>query len=145
LKDYIYDLNLNIICRVLLGNKFVEKTQETVITLGEFKKMMDEFFFLNNSLLNIGDLIPWINFLDLQGYVKRMKSLGEKFDRVLEHVLDEHYERRKGVEDYIVKDIMDVFLNLAEDSTLEVKLKRHGIKAFTQVCAIILFLKYCSS
>lgn len=48
-------------------------------------------------MLNIGDSIPWIDFLNLQGYVKRMKIVSKKFDRflILEHVLDEHNSRRE--------------------------------------------------
>ncbi|WJX86565.1 hypothetical protein P8452_68861 [Trifolium repens] len=97
----------------------------------EFKKMLDELFLLN-GILNIGDFIPWIHFLDLQGYVKRMKALSKKFDRFMEHVLEEHIERRKSVKDYVAQDMVDVLLQLAEDPSLEVKLERHGVKAFTQ-------------
>ena len=97
-----------------------------------FKKMLDELFLLN-GVANIGDSIPWLEFLDLQGYVKRMKVLAKKFDMFLEHVLDEHNERRKGVENYVAKDMVDVLLQLADHPNLEVKLERHGIKAFTQV------------
>ena len=86
-----------------------------------------------NGVFNIGDFIPWINFLDLQGYIKRMKALAKKFDRFMEYVLVEHIERRKAVKDYAAKDMVDVLLQLAEDPTLEVKLERHGVKAFSQV------------
>ena len=90
-------------------------------------------------MYNIGDFIPWIDFLDLQGYIKRMKTLSKKFDMFMEHVLDEHIERKKGVEDYVAKDMVDVLLQLAEDPTLEVKLERHGVKAFTQVPIVFHF------
>ncbi|WJX86564.1 hypothetical protein P8452_68861 [Trifolium repens] len=66
------------------------------------------------------------------GYVKRMKALSKKFDRFMEHVLEEHIERRKSVKDYVAQDMVDVLLQLAEDPSLEVKLERHGVKAFTQ-------------
>lgn len=67
-------------------------------------------------------------------YIKRMKKLSKKFDRFLEHVLDEHNERRwKEGEEFVAKDMVDVLLQLADDPTLEVKLKRDGVKAFTQV------------
>lgn len=39
-----------------------------------------------------GYLIPWLSRLDPQGYIKRMKELHKMFDRLLEHVLDEHVE-----------------------------------------------------
>ncbi|KAJ1407084.1 Cytochrome P450 [Sesbania bispinosa] len=131
LKDHLSDLSLNVISRMVLGKKYTEKSENTIISPEEFKKMLDELFLLN-GVLNIGDFIPWINFLDLQGYIKRMKALSKKFDRFMEHVLEEHIERRKGVKDYVAKDMVDVLLQLAEDPALEVKLERHGVKAFSQ-------------
>ncbi|KAK4267189.1 hypothetical protein QN277_024004 [Acacia crassicarpa] len=131
LKDYLTNLSLNVISRMVLGKKYLEQSQNAIVSPEEFKKMLDELFLLN-GVLNIGDFIPWIHFLDLQGYVKRMKALSKKFDRFMEHVLDEHNERRRGIADYVAKDMVDVLLQLADDPALEVKLERHGIKAFTQ-------------
>ncbi|MED6160677.1 hypothetical protein PIB30_053680 [Stylosanthes scabra] len=133
LKDHLSTLSLNVISRMVLGKKYTEteKEENAIISPDEFKKMLDELFLLN-GVLNLGDFIPWIHFLDLQGYVKRMKALAKKFDRFMEHVLDEHIERRKAVKGYVAKDMVDVLLELAEDPNLEVKLERHGVKAFSQ-------------
>ncbi|KAL0424951.1 UNVERIFIED_CONTAM: Trimethyltridecatetraene synthase [Sesamum radiatum] len=132
LKDYLSTVSLNVISRMVLGKRYLDKDNENaVVSPEEFKKMLDELFLLN-GVINLGDLIPWISFLDLQGYVKRMKIVSKKFDRFLEHVLDEHEERRRRVEGYVSRDMVDVLLELAEDPTLEVKLERHGVKAFTQ-------------
>lgn len=62
-----------------------------------------------------------------------MKILSKKFDRFLEHVLDEHNAKREATQSYVSKDMVDVLLELADDPNLEVKLERHGVKAFTQV------------
>ena len=132
LKDHLSTVSLNVISRMVLGKKYTDETEDSIVSPDEFKKMLDELFLLS-GVLNIGDSIPWIDFLDLQGYIKRMKALSKKFDRFLEHVLDEHIARRKGVKDYVAKDMVDVLLQLAEDPTLDVTLERHGVKAFTQV------------
>ncbi|XVF74313.1 hypothetical protein PTKIN_Ptkin13bG0100500 [Pterospermum kingtungense] len=132
LKDHLLNLSLNIISRMVFGKKYTEGTgEDDIVTPKEFKEMLDEGFLLN-GVLDIGDSIPWLRFLDLQGYIKRMKAVGKKFDRFLEHVLDEHNARRKGVKDYVGKDMVDVLLQLAEDPNLDVKLERHGVKAFSQ-------------
>lgn len=131
LKDYLSTLSLNVISRMVLGKKYTDETEESIVTPEEFKKMLDELFLLS-GVLNIGDSIPWIDFLDLQGYVKRMKALSKKLDRFLEHVLDEHNDKRNRVKDYVAKDMVDVLLQLADDPDLEVKLERSGVKAFTQ-------------
>nr|CAA65580.1 cytochrome P450 [Nicotiana tabacum] len=131
LKDYLMTLSLNVISRMVLGKRYLDESKNSIVTPEEFKKMLDELFLLN-GVLNIGDYIPWIDFMDLQGYVKRMKVLSNKFDRFLEYVLDEHNARRNAEENYVAKDMVDVLLQFADDPTLEVKLERHGVKAFTQ-------------
>lgn len=53
-----------------------------------------------------------------------------KLDKFYEHILDEHYDKRKSVKDSgAIKDLADVLVQLAQDPTLEVKPKRHHIKA----------------
>nr|ALX35998.1 flavonoid 3'-hydroxylase 1 [Paeonia lutea] len=131
LEDYLSTLSLNVISRMVLGKKYTDETEDSIVTPEEFKKMLDELFLLS-GVLNIGDSIPWIDFLDLQGYVKKMKALSKKLDRFLEHVLDEHNDKRNRVKDYVAKDMVDVLLQLADDPDLEVKLERSGVKAFTQ-------------
>ncbi|TVU46964.1 hypothetical protein EJB05_06538, partial [Eragrostis curvula] len=93
--------------------------------------MIEELFFLN-GVVNVGDFIPWLGWMDLQGYVKRMKRLGGMFDRFLEHVLDEHEERRRREGDgFVAVDVVDQLLELADDASLEVPIQRNGIKALT--------------
>ncbi|ERN11290.1 hypothetical protein AMTR_s00024p00242390 [Amborella trichopoda] len=108
----------------------VDESGNAIVKPEEFKKMLDELFLLSDVLL-IGDQIPWLSFLDLEGYIERMKAVSKKFDRFLEHVLDEHQNARK-VEGFVAKDMVDVLLQVAEDPNLEVKLTRNNVKAFTQ-------------
>ncbi|XP_062008754.1 trimethyltridecatetraene synthase-like [Rosa rugosa] len=130
LKDHLSNVSLNVISRMVLGKKYTDKSKDAIVSPDEFKKMIDELFLLS-GVLNIGDSIPWLDFLDLQGYIKRMKALSKKLDRFLEHVLDEHIENKKA-KDFVATDMVDVLLQLADDPNLEVKLERHGVKAFTQ-------------
>ncbi|XP_076888179.1 trimethyltridecatetraene synthase-like [Bidens hawaiensis] len=132
LKDMLSTVSLNVISRMVLGKRYLDESEDSVVSPDEFKKMLDELFVLN-GVLNIGDAIPWIDFMDLQGYVKRMKAVSKKFDRFLEHVLDEHNERRRADgEGFVAMDMVDLLLQVADDPTLEVKIERHGVKAFTQ-------------
>ncbi|PIA36079.1 hypothetical protein AQUCO_03400170v1 [Aquilegia coerulea] len=132
-KDHLSDVSLNVISRIVFGKKYSneDESKTSIVTPNEFKKMLDELFLLN-GVLNIGDWIPWTGFMDFQGYVKRMKVLSKKFDRFLEHVIDEHNEKRVAVKDWTPKDMVDVLLQLADDPDLEVKLTRTSVKAFSQ-------------
>ncbi|KAK1631059.1 hypothetical protein QYE76_005374 [Lolium multiflorum] len=133
LKDYLFTLNLNVITRMVMGKKYLHKeATEDGTTLEEFKWMVDEWFVLN-GVLNIGDSIPWLDWMDLQGYIKRMKKLSKTFDRFLEHVVEEHdRQRRPKGESFVANDMVDVLLEIASDPNLEVRIDRDGIKAFIQ-------------
>jgi cytochrome P450 len=134
LKDHFFCLTLSIISRIVLSKKYVSesKNETSIVTPEEFQEMVDELFVLN-GVFNIGDWIPWLDFLDLQGNVKRMKALKKKFDRFLDHVFDEHKAKREGVKDFVPKDTVDLLLGLIDDPNVNVKLTYDSIKALTQV------------
>lgn len=137
LKDLLSTMSLNVISRMVLGRSYLDESvpgggRKSVVSGKEFKKMLDELFLLN-GVFNVGDWIPWMGFMDLQGYVKRMKVVSKKFDRFLEHVLDEHDGRRRAEgEGFVAADMVDLLLQLADDPTLDVKLERNGVKGFAQ-------------
>ena len=97
--------------------------------------MLDGLFLLN-AVFNIGDWIPRLDFLDLQGYVKRMKGLSKKFDQFLDHVLDEHKAKKEGGNDFTPRDTVDLLLQLADGPNIDVKLTYDCIKALTQVISL---------
>uniref|UniRef100_A0A0E0ESN9 Cytochrome P450 n=1 Tax=Oryza meridionalis TaxID=40149 RepID=A0A0E0ESN9_9ORYZ len=138
IKDYLSTASLNMITRMVMGKRYVqgevvhEEPGSARTTLAQFKELLEELFFLN-GVFNVGDQIPWLEWLDLQGYVKRMKKVSKALDHLLEHVVDEHSERRQREGNgFVARDMVDVLLRLADDSSLEVKLSRDSIKAFTQ-------------
>nr|POE75392.1 cytochrome p450 71a9 [Quercus suber] len=88
------------------------------------------------SRIVLGDWIPWLNFLDLQGYVKRMKALKKKVDRFYDHVFDEHKAKKERVKHFVPKDMVDLLLQLSDDPDLDVRLTYEGVKGFTQ-CPIL--------
>ncbi|CAL5088132.1 unnamed protein product [Urochloa decumbens] len=152
LRDHLQMLTLGVISRIVLGRKYVEEEAEEaageggegasssppVVTPAGFRvnevtrEMVDEFFELH-GVFSIGDFVPWLDWLDLQGYVGRMKKMSAMFDRFLEHVLDVHNERRRlEGERFVARDMVDVLLQLADDPGLEVPLTRDNVKAITQ-------------
>ena len=143
LKDHLSRLTLSIISRIVLSKKyFSESKHETsVVTLEEFQEMLDEVFLLN-GVFNIGDWIPWLNFLDLQGYVKRMKALKKKLDRFYDHVIDEHKAKKERGKQFVPKDMVDLLLQLSDDPDLDVKLTYEGVKGFTQVLLLTFYFNY---
>lgn len=134
LKEHLSRLTLSIMSRCVMGKEYFREPefQRSVMRLEEFQDMLDELFLLN-GVFNIGDWIPWLDFLDLQRYVKRMKSLIKKSEPFYDYVLDEHKAKRGGLKDYVAKDMVDSLLQLVDDPDLEVKLTNDSVKAFIQV------------
>ncbi|KAI3780408.1 hypothetical protein L2E82_10389 [Cichorium intybus] len=134
LKEHVLRMILCMISRTVLGHKYFNESidEKGTLTFEEIEEMMDEFSQLNVAM-NLGDWIPWMRFMDLQGYVKRMKALSKRFDSFLEYVCDEHRNRKKAErEGFVAKDVVDVLLKLAQDPDLEFKLNSDAVKGLMQ-------------
>ncbi|KAK8706924.1 hypothetical protein V6N13_057996 [Hibiscus sabdariffa] len=139
LKDQLSCFTLSIISRMVLGKKYFsvcgddQLGSNSILSLHEFQEILDELFLLN-GVLNIGDWIPWLDFLDLQGYVKRMKDLRKKLDRFYDYVLDEHKRKKKELaKDFVPRDMVELLLQISDDPDIDVKLTYDGVRGFTQV------------
>ncbi|GMJ07291.1 TRANSPARENT TESTA 7, CYTOCHROME P450 75B1 [Hibiscus trionum] len=139
LVEHLTRLTLSNISRMVLGNKYFSVSGDdrivsnSILSLQNLQEMMNEFAFLI-GVFNIGDWIPWLDFLDLQGYEKRLKALKEKLDRFLDLVFDEHKRRKEELgKDFVAHDMVDLLLQLADDpeSDLDVKLTYDALRGFT--------------
>ncbi|KAF8732041.1 hypothetical protein HU200_015997 [Digitaria exilis] len=119
LMDHLFTMNINVISLMLFSRKYVSNGgagSSSTTTFEEFKWMVEEFFVLSGAL-NLGDMIPWLSWLDLHGY---------------RHVVDEHEERRRREgKAFVPKDMVDLLLELSDDINLEPPIERNGVKAFT--------------
>ncbi|KAF5482096.1 hypothetical protein F2P56_002690 [Juglans regia] len=132
--EHLSHLTLSVISRITLGKNYFKESESGTSTgstkLEEFQEILDELLLLN-GVLNIGDWIPWLDFLDLQGYVRRMKAVMEKLDQVYDHVLDEH-KARMGGKGFVPKDMVDLLLQMADNPSVDVKLTCDNIKGLIQ-------------
>ncbi|XP_051133065.1 trimethyltridecatetraene synthase-like [Andrographis paniculata] len=132
LRDHVFRYALLTINRMALGQKYFNdcEDEESSLQFDEFHEMLDEWFLLG-GVFNIGDWIPWLQFLDLQGYVRRMKVLAKKLDKIYEVVINDHV-KMAATNNSGRKDTVDRLLELAEDPNVDVKLTRDQIKALIQ-------------
>ncbi|XP_051133512.1 trimethyltridecatetraene synthase-like [Andrographis paniculata] len=136
LRDHLFRYALSTINRMLLSERYFSESglgeeAGSVVRLEEYQEMMDEWFFLNGAF-NIGDWIPFLSFLDLQGYVKRMKLLHKKLDRVYNFVVDDHLKRKVSGDG---NDFVDTLLQMVENSDSDSdgkRLSKNTIKALIQ-------------
>ncbi|GFQ00610.1 flavonoid 3'-monooxygenase [Phtheirospermum japonicum] len=127
LRDHLFRYTLSSISRTVLSDRYFTELSEH----DELRDMLDEWFLLS-GVLNIGDWIPWLSFLDLQGYVKKMKALAKKLDRFLSYVVDDHGARMGAEKNLVAKYLVDVLVKRAEDPNLDIKLTSDRVKALLQ-------------
>ncbi|KAF2312853.1 hypothetical protein GH714_040906 [Hevea brasiliensis] len=97
----------------------------------EFKSMVVELMVLA-GVFNIGDFIPALEWLDLQGVAAKMKKLHKRFDDFLTEIVEEHKIKSDGYEKH--RDMLSTLISLKEDADGEgEKLTDTEIKALLLV------------
>uniref|UniRef100_A0A0D6QRM7 Cytochrome P450 n=1 Tax=Araucaria cunninghamii TaxID=56994 RepID=A0A0D6QRM7_ARACU len=133
LRKSISSLTLNIACRMFASRTYSDHE----LSGGHgFKTMIDDMFAVAGAF-DLGDFIPWLQRLDLQGIRRRMKKVHRLYDEFAENVIDEHMSSRRKVsaekrdQGGPVKDFVDVLLDMAEGKTegTGMKITRVHIKA----------------
>ncbi|XP_078161327.1 cytochrome P450 84A1-like [Carex rostrata] len=101
LGELIFNMTTNITFRAAFGTQGNENQHELVPILQEFSKLFGAF--------NIGDFIPWLGWIDIQGINKRLKAARESLDRFIDKIIDEHMKNRKSSDD-VDADMVDDML-----------------------------------
>lgn len=76
----------NVISRVMLSRRVFDVHGEE---LGQFKSVLEDML-TGVGLFNIGDFVPSIAWMDLQGVQARMKGVNKRFDGMITRMLAEH-------------------------------------------------------
>ncbi|CAN6338668.1 unnamed protein product [Urochloa humidicola] len=147
-KEHLMGFTTRNVLRMVLGDKWCSDSNGG----GgggegeELWRLLEEAFAVSGSVENVGEWLPWLAWLDLQGFLRRMKRVHVLLDRFMERVLQEHEEdwrrRRRiaGDGELAARDLVDVLLQLAEDDGQQqqeeepsgTRLTRDGIKAIIQ-------------
>nr|AEA06595.1 flavonoid 3'-hydroxylase [Chromolaena odorata] len=102
----------NALARVMLGRRvFGDGSGTGDPKADEFKDMVVELMVLAGEF-NIGDFIPALDWLDLQGVTKKMKKLHTRFDSFLNTILEEHKTGNNG-------DLLSTLIALKDDADEE--------------------------
>ncbi|KAJ0961516.1 hypothetical protein J5N97_001689 [Dioscorea zingiberensis] len=92
---------VNIIGQVMLSRRVFDISAGS--ELGKFKVALKDLM-TGGGLFNIGDFVPSIAWMDLQGIQGKMKSVHERLDEMIKRLLDEHAAsaaEREGRPDFI--------------------------------------------
>ncbi|TKY70527.1 Cytochrome P450 82A3 [Spatholobus suberectus] len=116
MKQWFGDLTHNIVLRMVRGRPYSDDYPE-----GEarrYKKVMRDCMSLFGVFV-LSDAIPFLGWLDMNGYEKAMKRTASELDPLVEGWLEEH--KRKRASSMIGKeeqDFMDVMLNVLQDAQI---------------------------
>lgn len=122
---------VNALGRVMFGKRvFGDGSGGADPEADEFKSMVVELMVLA-GVFNIGDFIPALEWLDLQGVQGKMKKLHKRFDSFLGGILEEH-KSRAGSGNH--KDLLSTLISLEDaDGEAGGKLTDTEIKALLLV------------
>ncbi|XP_059280921.1 cytochrome P450 93A3-like [Lycium ferocissimum] len=123
----------NVISRMIMSERCSENNHEA----GNIRKLVHDIAELTGKF-NLSDYIWFCKNLDLQGFGRRTKDVHKRFDKMMERIINEHEETRRkrnsqskdGGETVVIKDLLDILLDISEDECSEMKLTRENIKAF---------------
>lgn len=123
----------NVVSRMAMSKRCSENEEEA----GDIKKSIHEIAELSGKF-NLSDFIWFCKNLDLQGFKKRTRDVAERFDTMIEKIIEEHQDTRKKHKqsndaDQEVKDLLDILLDISEDESSDIRLTRENIKAFILV------------
>ncbi|XP_061364933.1 flavonoid 3'-monooxygenase-like isoform X2 [Gastrolobium bilobum] len=112
----------NALARVMIGRRvFNDGNGGCDPRADEFKSMVVELMVLA-GVFNIGDFVPALEWLDLQGVQAKMKKLHKRFDAFLASIVEEHKNSKREKH----QDMLSTLLSLKDD---EEKLTDTEIKA----------------
>ncbi|KAL1542782.1 cytochrome P450 71AU50-like [Salvia divinorum] len=132
LREHLLRFTLSVISKMIFKEKYFseggESEGDSVLDMDEMAEIVREWFVLTGAF-NVGDWIPWVEFLDLQGYGKKMRALRRKMDGFCDYVIDDHLKRRGEGR----KDFVDVLMQMAEEEEEAdgVRFTRDSVKALT--------------
>nr|QPF47154.1 flavonoid 3'-hydroxylase [Clarkia gracilis subsp. sonomensis]QPF47155.1 flavonoid 3'-hydroxylase [Clarkia gracilis subsp. sonomensis] len=104
---------VNALGRVMIGRRvFGDGTGGVDSKADEFKEMVVEVMVLA-GVFNIGDFVPALEWLDLQGVAGKMKKLHKRFDAFLAGIVEEHRAHAAGGTTY--SDMLSTLISLTDD------------------------------
>ncbi|XP_047325117.1 cytochrome P450 CYP82D47-like [Impatiens glandulifera] len=119
MRQWILDLTTNVIFRMIYGKRY----SGGCVDMDEARKcqrILQKIMHLFGLNL-VGDMIPWLRWLDIGGHENAMKETSKEYDNLLEGWLEEHHARRRGhngsgKDD---RDFMDVMISMLKAADIE--------------------------
>ncbi|XP_078156694.1 cytochrome P450 81Q32-like [Carex rostrata] len=95
LKNFLFELMLNVIMMMIAGRRFCGDNVENLEEMKQYKEAVEGWFELNGGT-NIEDFVPIFRMLDLKGVMKRMRVVTDANEMMAQKLIDEH--KQEGAE-----------------------------------------------
>lgn len=122
ISKIVSTLMADIMCRMTLGRKYSD--QDSIGCKG-INSVVQESYVVAGAF-NVGDYIPYMAWMDLQGLNRRFKEIHGIQDELLEKVIEEHVAQN---DPNVTRDLVDVLLAASADKDMEPQITRDNIKA----------------
>ncbi|XP_076946434.1 cytochrome P450 CYP82D47-like [Bidens hawaiensis] len=114
MKKWFGELNMNTMLKVVAGKRYTggvdDEDEEEMKSCREV--MRDWFEYLGRFV--VADALPFLGWMDLGGYEKKMKRVAKKLDSMVSKWLEEHHRKRSSTND-IAGEVMDVMIQVVKD------------------------------
>ncbi|PIA56147.1 hypothetical protein AQUCO_00700476v1 [Aquilegia coerulea] len=118
MKHWFGDLSLNVILRMIVGKRyFGAASDDDESEARRCHKAMRDFMKISGVFI-IDDAIPYLRWLDLQGYKKKMNNISKELDCLFQGWLEEKQGKRLSGEAKDEQDFMDVLMSKLEHTKI---------------------------
>nr|AJD25200.1 cytochrome P450 CYP82D70 [Salvia miltiorrhiza] len=113
MKRWFGELSLSVVVRLVAGRGIGGGGDADTAETRRWREVMRDFFYLAGMFVP-GDALPYLGWLDIGGYEKKMKQTAKEFDGIVE----EWVADRRGKEYSGEKDFIDVMLSVLQGAKL---------------------------
>lgn len=133
MKQWFADLTFNMVVMMVAGKQY--QGTNGVIDGDEprrFQKAMRELIYLSGVFVP-SDAFPFLNWIDVNGYMRAMKRTAKEVNSILSSWVEEHRRRRLSATGNGERDFIDVLMSIVEDGHIDGYDHDTIIKATSQV------------
>ncbi|KAJ9545562.1 hypothetical protein OSB04_025269 [Centaurea solstitialis] len=112
MKSRIEGLSYNIIMRIVADKRFYGTEVDGFEEARKFKDLIREIFDASGAS-NAGDFIPFLRWMDFQGFEKKLRKLQTESDSFIQRLIEERRSKRHSC-DGKAKTFIDTMLSLQE-------------------------------
>ncbi|XP_065855277.1 3,9-dihydroxypterocarpan 6A-monooxygenase-like [Euphorbia lathyris] len=123
LSSELTTLTNNSICRMAMSTRCSGSDNDSE----EIKELVKTCLELAGKL-SVGDILGPFKIFDMSGTASKLGGALNKYDRLVERIIQEHEEHKPISEDR--KDLMDIMLEIYNDPSAEIRLSKNDIKSF---------------